>query len=78
MAVWDDLVGQAKVEEQLAAAARDADALVTAHAAGQPDPEASKMTHAWLFTGPPGSGRATAARAFAAARSERASCRERV
>jgi DNA polymerase-3 subunit delta' len=25
------------------------------------------MTHAWLFTGPPGSGRATAARAFAAA-----------
>ncbi|MFB7590351.1 DNA polymerase III subunit delta' [Streptomyces sp. NPDC056169] len=67
MAVWDDLVGQAKVEEQLAAAARDADALVTAHAAGEPAPEASKMTHAWLFTGPPGSGRATAARAFAAA-----------
>ncbi|MCX4981724.1 DNA polymerase III subunit delta' [Streptomyces sp. NBC_00572] len=67
MAVWDDLVGQTKVEEQLAAAARDADALVTAHAAGGPDPEASKMTHAWLFTGPPGSGRATAARAFAAA-----------
>ncbi|MFF7180187.1 DNA polymerase III subunit delta' [Streptomyces sp. NPDC008121] len=67
MAVWDDLVGQAKVEEQLAAAARDADALVTTHVAGGPDPEASKMTHAWLFTGPPGSGRATAARAFAAA-----------
>ena len=67
MAVWDDLVGQAKVEEQLAAAARDADALVTAHVAGAPAPEASKMTHAWLFTGPPGSGRATAARAFAAA-----------
>ncbi|MFD0153449.1 DNA polymerase III subunit delta' [Streptomyces sp. NPDC055721] len=67
MAVWDDLVGQARVEEQLAAAARDADALVTAHAAGEPAPAASKMTHAWLFTGPPGSGRATAARAFAAA-----------
>ncbi|MFE0702543.1 DNA polymerase III subunit delta' [Streptomyces sp. NPDC058872] len=67
MAVWDDLVGQTRVEEQLAAAARDADALVTAHAAGEPGPEASKMTHAWLFTGPPGSGRATAARAFAAA-----------
>ncbi|CAM5479663.1 DNA polymerase III subunit delta [Streptomyces tanashiensis] len=67
MAVWDDLVGQTKVEEQLAAAARDADALVTAHAAREPAPEASKMTHAWLFTGPPGSGRATAARAFAAA-----------
>ena len=27
----------------------------------------SQMTHAWLFTGPPGSGRSTAARAFAAA-----------
>ena len=27
----------------------------------------SRMTHAWLFTGPPGSGRSTAARAFAAA-----------
>ncbi|MER8045605.1 DNA polymerase III subunit delta' [Streptomyces sp. NPDC094032] len=67
MAVWDDLVGQARVEEQLAAAARDADALVTAQAAGEPAPDASKMTHAWLFTGPPGSGRDTAARAFAAA-----------
>ncbi|MFE2014167.1 DNA polymerase III subunit delta' [Streptomyces sp. NPDC059491] len=67
MAVWDDLVGQTRVEEQLAAAARDADALVTAHAAGEPAPEVSKMTHAWLFTGPPGSGRETAARAFAAA-----------
>ncbi|MFF8380898.1 DNA polymerase III subunit delta' [Streptomyces sp. NPDC015661] len=67
MAVWDDLVGQTRVEEQLAAAARDADTFVTAHAAGEPVPEASKMTHAWLFTGPPGSGRATAARAFAAA-----------
>lgn len=29
--------------------------------------EFSSMTHAWLFTGPPGAGRATAARAFAAA-----------
>ncbi|MGW6536807.1 DNA polymerase III subunit delta' [Streptomyces sp. NPDC055051] len=67
MAVWDDLVGQARIEEQLTAAARDADALVTAHAAGEPAPEASKMTHAWLFTGPPGSGRVDAARAFAAA-----------
>src|SRR6478752_8009770 len=66
MTVWDDLVGQEKVSEQLAAAARDADALVTAVTAGTPLPEASKMTHAWLFTGPPGSGRSTAARAFAA------------
>ncbi|MCX4448374.1 DNA polymerase III subunit delta' [Streptomyces sp. NPDC087866] len=67
MSVWDDLVGQDRVQEQLAAAARDADVLVTAQAAGEPVPPGSKMTHAWLFTGPPGSGRSTAARAFAAA-----------
>ncbi|THA76366.1 DNA polymerase III subunit delta' [Streptomyces sp. A0642] len=67
MSVWDDLVGQDRVQEQLGAAARDADALVTAHSAGEPVPPGSRMTHAWLFTGPPGSGRSTAARAFAAA-----------
>ncbi|GAA2346743.1 DNA polymerase III subunit delta' [Streptomyces cuspidosporus] len=89
MAVWDDLVGQDRVASQLTAAARDADALVTAEAAGggrpasrdaadasaaspvsaasPASPASSKMTHAWLFTGPPGSGRAAAARAFAAA-----------
>ncbi|GGZ85561.1 DNA polymerase III subunit delta' [Streptomyces echinoruber] len=67
MSVWDDLVGQERVSEQLAAAARDADALVTAAAADEPPPEASKMTHAWLFTGPPGAGHTQAARAFAAA-----------
>ncbi|MFF5568123.1 DNA polymerase III subunit delta' [Streptomyces sp. NPDC012623] len=67
MTVWDELVGQDRVHVALAAAARDADALVTADATGTAPPEASKMTHAWLFTGPPGSGRSTAARAFAAA-----------
>ncbi|MCM2413294.1 DNA polymerase III subunit delta' [Streptomyces sp. RKAG290] len=67
MSVWDDLVGQDRVQEQLGAAARDADALVTAISTGEPVPPGSKMTHAWLFTGPPGSGRSTAARAFAAA-----------
>ncbi|MGV9558655.1 DNA polymerase III subunit delta' [Streptomyces sp. NPDC003401] len=67
MTVWDDLVGQDKVSEQLAAAARDADALVTAASAGTAPPEASSMTHAWLFTGPPGAGRLQTARAFAAA-----------
>lgn len=63
MAVWDDLVGQDRVTEQLSAAARDADAFVTGGGGGG----GGSMTHAWLFTGPPGSGRATAARAFAAA-----------
>ncbi|MER5980127.1 DNA polymerase III subunit delta' [Streptomyces sp. NPDC001857] len=67
MAVWDDLVGQETVSEQLAAAARDADAFVTAAATDAPPPEASKMTHAWLFTGPPGAGRTQTAHAFAAA-----------
>ncbi|MEU9784055.1 DNA polymerase III subunit delta' [Streptomyces phaeochromogenes] len=67
MTVWDDLVGQEKVSAQLDAAARDADAQVTAVVDHTPVAEASKMTHAWLFTGPPGSGRSTAARAFAAA-----------
>ncbi|MFB8246191.1 DNA polymerase III subunit delta' [Streptomyces sp. NPDC055952] len=67
MTVWDDLVGQERVSEQLDAAARDADALVTAASADAPPPETSKMTHAWLFTGPPGAGRNQAARAFAAA-----------
>ncbi|GGO89350.1 DNA polymerase III subunit delta' [Wenjunlia tyrosinilytica] len=64
MAVWDDVVGQERVVEQLSAAARDADALVSHNASPA---EQSAMTHAWLFTGPPGSGRSTAARAFAAA-----------
>ncbi|MGW3626443.1 DNA polymerase III subunit delta' [Streptomyces sp. NPDC000880] len=67
MAVWDDVVGQERVQAQLSAAARDADLRVTAEARGEQPPDASKMTHAWLFTGPPGSGRSTAARAFAAA-----------
>jgi DNA polymerase-3 subunit delta' len=58
--VHDDLVGQEPVIEQLeAAASAAAEVLAGAGGAG--------MTHAWLFTGPPGSGRSVAARAFAAA-----------
>ena len=49
--VWRDVVGQ---PETIAALER----AVT-------DP--ASMTHAWLFTGPPGSGRSVAARAFAGA-----------
>ena len=51
MSVWDQVVGQPAVVAELQAAVADPAA----------------MTHAWLFTGPPGSGRSVAARAFAAA-----------
>ena len=51
MSVFDALVGQDDVVRVLRAA--------TGTGGG--------MTHAWLFTGPPGSGRSVAARAFAAA-----------
>lgn len=50
------MVGQPDVVATLAEAARTA-----------PDDGGGSMTHAWLFTGPPGSGRSVAARAFAAA-----------
>lgn len=51
MSVWDELVGQDSVVDTLRRAVTDPAA----------------MTHAWLLTGPPGSGRSNAARAFAAA-----------
>jgi DNA polymerase-3 subunit delta' len=57
-----DLAGQDEVVAQLRRAADAAARLL----AGEPR-VAGGMTHAWLFTGPPGSGRSVAARAFAAA-----------
>jgi DNA polymerase III subunit delta' len=60
--LFDALVGQDAVVAQLERAAAAAASLL---AGGNPEPGA--MTHAWLFTGPPGSGRSVAARAFAAA-----------
>ena len=58
MSVFDSLIGQedsvAILKEAVAAAKRGED-------------ESQAMTHAWLFTGPPGSGRSNAALAFAAA-----------
>ena len=60
--VFSRLVGQHAVEAELVAAARAArgDAAHNAAATGT-------MTHAWLITGPPGSGRSIAALCFAAA-----------
>ncbi|OLB65629.1 MAG: DNA polymerase III subunit delta' [Actinobacteria bacterium 13_2_20CM_2_72_6] len=56
------LVGQ----EEAVATLREAAAAAAAIVARNPASGAA-MTHAWLFTGPPGSGRSIAARAFAAA-----------
>jgi DNA polymerase-3 subunit delta' len=61
-AVFASLVGQDEAIVTLCAAARAAAQIVQ----GQSPPD-GVMTHAWLFTGPPGSGRSVAARAFAAA-----------
>lgn len=55
--VFDDLVGQEHV----------IDILQSAVAASRNSAETQEMTHAWLFTGPPGSGRSSAAVAFAQA-----------
>ena len=57
-----DMAGQDTVVAQLRKAARAAARVQ----AGEPA-TAGGMTHAWLFTGPPGSGRSVAARSFAAA-----------
>ena len=60
MTVFDDLIGQrAAVARLQRAVAGAADLVNGGRGVG--------MTHAWLFTGPPGSGREEAARAFAAA-----------
>ncbi len=60
MSVWDNVVGQRRATALLQAAVRDSAAVLE----GRPGPA---MTHAWLITGPPGSGRSNAALAFAAA-----------
>jgi DNA polymerase-3 subunit delta' len=57
--VFDDVVGQPEAVAVLTGA--------VAASRSDPDAPAAAMTHAWLFTGPPGSGRSVAARAFAAA-----------
>ncbi len=57
MSVYDELIGQSHLIETLSAA-------VKAAASGE---DSQEMTHAWIFTGPPGSGRSSAAIAFAQA-----------
>lgn len=52
MTVWDELIGQQRAVETLQAAVSG---------------DAHAMSHAWLITGPAGSGRSNAAKAFAAA-----------
>ncbi len=59
MTVWDQLVGQRRALAGLQRAVADAN-VVLGGGAGP------AMTHAWLITGPPGSGRSNAALAFAA------------
>jgi DNA polymerase III subunit delta' len=67
--VFDELAGQEPVVEQLRLAVAAASAGLSPGPGGAPPGRAAAlgMTHAWLFTGPPGSGRSVAARAFAAA-----------
>ena len=62
MSVYDNLVGQENAVEIIKSA-------VAATRSGADLSQAStqQMTHAWVFTGPPGSGRSTAAVAFAQA-----------
>jgi DNA polymerase-3 subunit delta' len=59
MSVWDELTGQAEAISVFRAAAEST-------AIGAPVGE-SAMTHSWLITGPPGSGRSNLAYAFATA-----------
>ena len=56
--VFDDLIDQ----EAVIATLKDAVA-----ASKDSSNNSQQMTHSWLFTGPPGSGRSNAAIAFAAA-----------
>jgi DNA polymerase-3 subunit delta' len=64
--VFSRLVGQDAVELELVAAAQAARG-DSAHNSGLGATRATSMTHAWLVTGPPGSGRSIAALCFAAA-----------
>jgi DNA polymerase-3 subunit delta' len=61
MTVWDDLTGQDEAIDVVRAAAEGSGAGDSGGAPGR------GMTHSWLITGPPGSGRSNLAYAFATA-----------
>ncbi|MGV9189210.1 DNA polymerase III subunit delta' [Arcanobacterium canis] len=63
MSVFDSLVGQESAISVLKAAADVGRSIARGKSTGT----SSAMSHAWLFTGPPGSGRSLAARTLAAA-----------
>ncbi len=63
MTVWDRVVGQQDLVELL----RHTVAAAHSEDAGTAGDQRRAMTHAWLITGPPGSGRSVLAEAFAAA-----------
>ena len=69
MSVFDVLVGQEQVLREIKRAAQAARAANEGSSDAGSDSAASEsaMTHAWLFTGPPGSGRSLAAKVLAAA-----------
>lgn len=73
MSVWDVLIGQHEAVAALRAAAAAGEHINEAVSQSAGDNVAGRstavgaLTHAWLFTGPPGSGRSVAARALAAA-----------
>ncbi len=75
MSAFAGVLGQDRAVATFAAAVREAhrsssNAADATSASGEPTPSGARrqdMTHTWLITGPPGSGRSTIAQAFAAA-----------
>lgn len=78
MSVWDRMIGQPGAVATLQAAAKEGRDITQARGAGEADgaghaygadhkETCQALSHAWLITGPPGSGRSVAAKCLAAA-----------
>ena len=67
MTVWDDLTGQSAAIEVFRAAAESSAPAQPGMSTQAGSGPSDSMTHAWLITGPPGSGRSNLAYAFASA-----------